>query len=71
MVEVLGARELEESSKAEWDVLPQVQVSLSTRQHVLLNIGVRTPISQRPERRTSVLVYLLWDWFDGGFLSGW
>ncbi len=71
MVEILGARELEEGSEAEWDVLPQVQVSLSTRQHLLLNIGVRTPISQRPERRTSVLIYLLWDWFDGGFLSGW
>ena len=71
MVEILGARELEEGSEAEWDVLPQVQVSLSTRQHVLLNIGVRTPISQRPERRTSLLIYLLWDWFDGGLLSGW
>jgi hypothetical protein len=71
MVEILGARELEEGTEVEWDVLPQVQVSLSTRQHVLLNIGVRTPISQRPERRTSVLIYLLWDWFDGGFLSGW
>jgi mono/diheme cytochrome c family protein len=71
MVEMLGARELDDGSEAEWDVLPQVQVSLSTRQHVLLNIGVRTPISQRRERRTSVLVYLLWDWFDGGFFSGW
>jgi mono/diheme cytochrome c family protein len=71
MVEILGGRELEEGSESEWDVLPQVQVSLSTRQHVLLNIGVRTPISQRPERRTSVLIYLLWDWFDGGFRSGW
>lgn len=71
MVEILGARELGDRSEAEWDVLPQVQVSLSTRQHVLLNIGVRTPISQRRERRTSVLVYLLWDWFDGGLFSGW
>jgi hypothetical protein len=71
MVEVLGARELADGGKAEWDVLPQVQVSLSTRQHVLVNIGVRAPMSQRQERRTSVLVYLLWDWFDGGFLSGW
>ena len=71
MVELLGARELEEGSETEWDVLPQIQVSLSTRQHVLLNVGVRTPISQRSERQTSVLVYLLWDWFDGGFLSGW
>ncbi len=59
------------AATAEWDVLPQLQVSLSTRQHVLLNIGVRTPLSQRSERRTSVLVYLLWDWFDGGFFSGW
>ncbi len=71
MLEILGARELEDGSEAEWDVLPQLQVSLSTRQHVLLNIGVRTPISQRPERRTSVLVYLLWDWFDGSLFSGW
>ena len=71
MVELLGAREHEEHSAAEWDVLPQVQVSLNRRQHVLLNIGVRSPLSERRERRSSVLVYLLWDWFDGGFLSGW
>lgn len=71
MVEVLAARELEDGHRAEWDVLPQLQVSLSTRQHVLVNIGVRTPISQRSDRGTSVLMYLLWDWFDGGFFSGW
>ena len=71
MLEILGALELEEGHAAEWDALPQLQVSLSTRQHVLVNIGVRTPLSQRSERGTSVLVYLLWDWFDGGFFSGW
>lgn len=71
MVEVLGARELEDGSAAEWDMLPQLQVSLSTRQHVLINVGVRVPMSQRKERQSSVLVYLLWDWFDGGFFSGW
>jgi hypothetical protein len=71
MVEILGARELEEGSATEWDLLPQLQVSLSNRQHVLLNVGVRTPLSQRLERRTSVLLYVLWDWFDGGFFSGW
>jgi len=71
MIEILGARELEEGTDAEWDVLPQLQVSLSTRQHVLLNVGVRTPLTQRDERRTSMLVYVLWDWFDGGFFSGW
>jgi mono/diheme cytochrome c family protein len=71
MVEILGAREIENDADTEWDVLPQVQVSLSTRQHVLVNVGARVPVSQRRERRTEVLVYVLWDWFDGGFLSGW
>ena len=71
MFEVLAARELDRNAAFEWDALPQMQVSLSARQHILLNAGVRVPLSQRTERRTAVLVYLLWDWFDGGFWSGW
>ena len=71
MVELLGAREIETRAAIEWDALPQMQVSLSTRQHVLVNVGVRVPLTQRSSRRTSVMVYLLWDWFDGGFFSGW
>ena len=72
IVELLAAREIQTGRRQdEWDALPQMQVSLSTRQHVLLNIGVRLPLTQRTNRRTSVMVYLLWDWFDGGFLSGW
>jgi mono/diheme cytochrome c family protein len=71
MVELLASRALQTGATNEWDVMPQLQVSLSTRQHVLLNAGVRVPVTQRSTRRTSVLVYLLWDWFDGGLLSGW
>ena len=71
MVEVLGARELEAGAPVEWDVVPQMQVSLSTRQHVLLNAGVRVPVNRREGRRAALLVYLLWDWFDGSFFSGW
>ena len=71
IVELLAARELEGGAKTEWDAVPQMQVSLSTRQHVLLNAGVRLPINERKERRPAVLVYLLWDWFDGSFWSGW
>ena len=69
MLELLGARELTEGEPAVWDVVPQIQVSLSARQHVLLNAGVRVPLNRRDERRASVLVYLLWDWFDGGLLQ--
>ena len=45
MAEVLVARP--EGGPAEWDVVPQVQVSLSKLQHVLLNVGVRVPLTQR------------------------
>jgi hypothetical protein len=71
MLEVLGARELESGESAQWDVVPQFQVTLNTRQHVMANLGVRIPATDSETRATTVLMYLLWDWFDGGFLDGW
>lgn len=71
MVEVLGARELDEGEPALWDVVPQVQVTLSKRQHIMINVGVRVPVNERDERRTQVLTYFLWDWYDGGLFNGW
>jgi hypothetical protein len=71
MVELLGAREWNSGESVEWDILPQFQVTLNTRQHVMLNIGVRLPMTNSDSRETAVLIYLLWDWFDGGFLDGW
>jgi hypothetical protein len=71
MIEVLGARELESGASAEWDVTPQLQVTLSTRQHIAASGGVRIPVSQRGSRHARVIVYVLWDWFDGGLASGW
>jgi mono/diheme cytochrome c family protein len=71
MIEILGAKELEEGVAAEWDVVPQLQVSLSGLQHVLVAAGVRVPVTERDARSSSVVVYLLWDWFDGGLFSNW
>ena len=71
MIEALASREMEEGAKTEWDFVPEVQVSLSKRQHILLNAGFRFPLNQRQERGKSFIVYLLWDWFDGGLFSGW
>ena len=68
-LEVLWARP--EGAASEWDVVPQLQVTLPKLQHVMLATGVRVPITQRSERRAQALVYLLWDWFDGGFFQGW
>jgi hypothetical protein len=71
MLEVLAARELASGGRTQWDLAPQLQVSLNSRQHVLGAIGIRQPITDRGSRPTELVFYLLWDWFDGGVLEGW
>jgi hypothetical protein len=71
MIEVLGARELDDGEPVLWDVVPQMQVTLSKRQHIMINVGVRIPVNERDSRDTQVLTYFLWDWFDGGLFDGW
>lgn len=71
MVELLAARELAPGAEIEWDVVPQMQVSLSVFQHIRLSVGVRVPITGRDTRTTAVMTYLLWDWFDGGLFELW
>lgn len=71
MVELLGSKELVSGADTNWDVVPQVQIPLNTRQHVRLGLGARIPINNTDVRETSYGVYILWDWFDGGFFEGW
>jgi len=69
MLEILAAKP--ESATTEWDVVPQLQISLSKLQHILVDVGVRVPLNEREERKPQVLMYLLWDWFDGGLFEFW
>jgi mono/diheme cytochrome c family protein len=71
MLELLGGRELAGGERALWDVVPQMQITLSRRQHIMVNAGVRVPVNERAGRDWSVLTYFLWDWFDGGLFDGW
>ncbi len=71
MVEVLGSRALESGAATHWDLVPQLQVTLNVRQHIMANLGVRLPLNDADVRETEVLFYLLWDWFDGGLPEGW
>jgi hypothetical protein len=71
MLEVLAARPLVSGAAIEWDLVPGAQVTLNTRQHVRLAGGVRLPVTETDQRRKSVIVYLLWDWYEGGFFRGW
>ena len=71
MVELLGAKELADGETMQWDVLPEMQITLSTRKHVRTNVGLRIPLNDGGARKTQLLFYLLWDWFDGGLFEGW
>jgi hypothetical protein len=71
MLELLAVRDLTSEAKTKIDLVPQLQVSLNTRQHILLNLGVRIPTTETTGRNTQIVIYLLWDWFDGGFFDGW
>jgi hypothetical protein len=69
MLEVLAAKP--ERAATEWDLVPQMQISLSKLQHVLFSVGVRVPLNEREERKPQLLTYFLWDWFDGGLFEFW
>jgi hypothetical protein len=71
MLEVLAVRDLTGGAQTQWDLVPQLQVSLNQRQHVLGAVGIRQPVTERDSRATELVFYLLWDWFDGGVLEGW
>jgi hypothetical protein len=71
MLEILAGRELVSQQSTNWDLVPQCQLTLNRRQHVMLNVGIRFPVTDSRNRDTALLVYILWDWFDGGFFEGW
>lgn len=71
MMELLADREFETGARVNWDVVPQFQVTLSKRQHIMANFGVRVPANNTAGRPVQLVFYLLWDWFDGGLRQGW
>lgn len=71
MVELVGARDLLDDAKFDWDVVPEFQVTLSRRQHVRAAFGVRIPATDTAGRSMQAMFYILWDWQDGKLLEGW
>ena len=71
MVEVQGKREDHPGARTDWDIVPQMQITLNTRQHVMASAGIRVPVTDRSNRDVEFVFYLLWDWFDGGVREGW
>ncbi|HVH27010.1 MAG TPA: cytochrome c [Vicinamibacterales bacterium] len=71
MAEIIVDRDLDEGASTNWDLVPEMQITLNRRQHLRVNIGVRTPLNHTAGRSTQILFYALWDWFDGGLRDGW
>jgi hypothetical protein len=71
MVEFIADRDLVDGAKTDWDVLPQMQVTISHRQHIRGDLGVRLPMTNTSGRDVQVQFYILWDWQDGKLNEGW
>jgi mono/diheme cytochrome c family protein len=71
MIEVLADREFATGQKVNWDLLPQLQVTLNKRQHIRASAGFQFPVNNTLGRSTAIVFYLLWDFFDGGLRDGW
>jgi mono/diheme cytochrome c family protein len=71
MLELVGARDLKDGARTQWDVIPELQVTLNDRQHVRADLGFRIPVSEKEARPRQIMLYFLWDWFDGGLFDGW
>lgn len=71
IVEAVTFRELKSDVPTSMDLVPQLQVTLSRRQHVMASVGAEFPTLNRAGRSPQVMCYLLWDWFDGGLFEAW
>ncbi len=71
MVELLAGRDFAGDAEFKYDIVPQIQITLNKRQHIMFNIGLRTPLNGRSTRNTQVIFYVLWDWFDGTLFEAW
>ncbi len=71
MVEFIANRDLTDTAKTDWDVIPQMQVTISRRQHIRADLGVRVPFVNTAGRPIQIVMYVLWDWQDGKLTEGW
>lgn len=71
MMEFIADRDFSPGAKTNYDVVPQLQIPLNRRMHVLASVGYRIPVNNTDGRQRQFLFYGLWDWMDGGLLQGW
>jgi mono/diheme cytochrome c family protein len=71
MAEFIADRDLVNGATTNWDVVPEIQIPISKRMHILANIGVRIPVNNTADRPKQIIFYFLWDYVDGTLRQGW
>jgi mono/diheme cytochrome c family protein len=71
MLEWVANRDLVDRARMKWDIVPEMQVTISRRQHIRADLGVSIPVTNTAGRSTQILFYVLWDWQDGKLTEGW
>jgi mono/diheme cytochrome c family protein len=71
MLEFIANRDFESGASTDIDLVPELQVTISRRQHVRGAFGVQISVTDKANRPTQAGFYVLWDWFDGSLFSGW
>ncbi len=71
MLEFIAKRDYTTGASTDWDVMPEMQVTVSRRQHIRAAVGYRKPFTDVSGRAPEIDFYVLWDWAEGHFWEGW
>jgi hypothetical protein len=70
MLELTGRHDYG-SPTTDINLIPEMQVTLSKRQHIRGAAGVSAPLTNSSDRKPQITFYVLWDWAEGVFWNGW
>ena len=59
MVELTAGRVFASDADYQYSVVPQIQITLNKRQHIMFNVGLRIPVNNRDTRRSEEPLYTL------------
>ena len=71
MTEFVAKKDYKVGEGTQWDVVPEMQVTVSRRQHIRAAVGYSKPITEVGGRAPQIEFYVLWDWAEGHFWNGW
>ena len=71
MLELTGTHSYIAGAGTDLNLVPEMQVTVSKRQHIRAAAGVSAPVTNTSDRKPQILFYVLWDWAEGAFWNGW